>query len=150
MNYCCSPTDIEPELQSTGERIMKSKLKFVISALVWALMLMAAYVVSMHAQTNTTANQPAAKKGRAAETFGINPAVTGSGAAGLLAKFVGDGSVAFHSNVTEDKLANTSVRTTAAGSKLTVPEMIETTLGGLKFPDGTLQSASAGKFLVRY
>ena len=92
---------------------MKGKLKFAISALVWALILMAAYVVSMHAQTNTTANQTAAKKGRAAETFGINPAVTGSGAAGLLAKFVGDGSVAFHSNVTEDNLRRCGVTAAA-------------------------------------
>ena len=123
---------------------MKSKLKFAISALVWALMLMAAYVVSMHAQTDTTANQPA-KKGRAAQTFGINPAGTSRGTAVLLAKFVGDGSVAFDSNVIEAKLGNTSVGTTTPASKLTVKEMIETTLGGLKFPDGTLQSVSAGK-----
>ena len=38
---------------------------------------------------------------------------------------------------------NVGIGLTNAGSKLTVAGMIETTLGGLKFPDGTLQTTSA-------
>lgn len=39
---------------------MKNKLRFTLSALIWALLLMAAYVASTHAQTHATASQPAA------------------------------------------------------------------------------------------
>lgn len=38
---------------------------------------------------------------------------------------------------------NVGIGITNAGSKLTVAGMIETTLGGLKFPDGTLQTTAA-------
>jgi len=38
---------------------------------------------------------------------------------------------------------NVGIGVTNAGSKLTVAGMIETTLGGLKFPDGTLQTTAA-------
>jgi len=38
---------------------------------------------------------------------------------------------------------NVGIGVTNAGSKLTVAGMIETTLGGLKFPDGTMQTTAA-------
>ena len=51
--------------------------------------------------------------------------------------FLGD------SAITEAKLGNIKISTTAPTSKLTIQGMIETTLGGLKFPDGTVQTATA-------
>jgi hypothetical protein len=44
--------------------------------------------------------------------------------------------------ITEDKFGHVGVGTTAPTSKLTVQGMIETTLGGLKFPDGTVQTTA--------
>lgn len=119
---------------------MKSKLIFTLSALVWALM--AADGVTTRSQTNTTANQPAAKKGRAAQAFSI------TGTAGRLAKFAGDGSAVVNSNVTETKSGNIGIGTTTPTSLLTVQGMIETTLGGYKFPDGTIQTTAFSGIIV--
>jgi hypothetical protein len=59
--------------------IMKSKLRITLSAMIWVLILVAAYVVSTHAQTNRTANQGAAKKVRATQ---ISSTAPGSGTTG--------------------------------------------------------------------
>jgi hypothetical protein len=40
--------------------------------------------------------------------------------------------------------ANVGIGTSAPGSKLTVAGLIETTNGGVKFPDGTIQTSAAG------
>jgi hypothetical protein len=45
--------------------------------------------------------------------------------------------------MSEDKFGRVGIGTTAPTSKLTVQGMIETTLGGLKFPDGTVQTTAA-------
>jgi hypothetical protein len=45
--------------------------------------------------------------------------------------------------MSEDKVGRIGIGTTAPTSKLTVQGMIETTLGGLKFPDGTIQTTAA-------
>jgi hypothetical protein len=79
-----------------------------------------------------------------------NP-VTGSGTPGRLSKWTGvDGSNSFslgNSNVFEDKFGKIGIGTASPTSPLTVQGMIETTLGGYKFPDGTIQSTafSAGQ-----
>jgi len=49
------------------------------------------------------------------------------------------------SNITEDKFGKVGIGTSTPTSPLTVQGMIETTLGGLKFPDGTIQT-TAGNF----
>jgi hypothetical protein len=50
--------------------------------------------------------------------------------------FLGD------SIITETKLGNIGIGTTAPTSKLTVVGVIETTTGGVRFPDGTLQTTA--------
>jgi trimeric autotransporter adhesin len=77
--------------------------------------------------------------------------VTGSGTPGRLSKWTGvDGSNTFslgNSNIFEEKFGKIGIGTPTPTSPLTVQGMIETTLGGYKFPDGTIQSTafSAGQ-----
>ena len=124
--------------------MMKSKLKFTFTALAWAWMLLAAYAVTTHAQTSATANtanQAAAKKNNTAQVFGINPAVTGTGTTGQLPVWTSLNGIG-DSIITETKQGNIGIGTTAPASKLTVQGMIETTLGGIKFPDGSVQTTA--------
>src|SRR5262249_250583 len=44
--------------------------------------------------------------------------------------------------ITETKLGNVGIGITTPGSRLSVLGMIETTLGGYKFPDGTIQTTA--------
>ena len=60
---------------------------------------------------------------------------------GRIAKFTGSKSVG-DSNITEDDSGKIGVGTTTPTSPLTVQGMIETTLGGYKFPDGTVQTTA--------
>jgi hypothetical protein len=73
-------------------------------------------------------------------------AVTGSGTTGRLARWTGsDGSNTFslgNSIIFEDKFGKVGIGTIAPTSLLTVQGMIETTLGGYKFPDGTVQTTA--------
>jgi hypothetical protein len=75
-----------------------------------------------------------------------NP-VTGSGTAGHISKWTGVfGSNTFtlgDTNIFEDKFGKVGIGTTTPTSNLTVQGMIETTLGGIKFPDGTTQTTAA-------
>src|ERR1044071_5207529 len=73
--------------------------------------------------------------------------VSGSGSAGQITKWVGvDGSNTFtigDSAIFEDKFGKGGIGTKAPTSPLTVRGMIETALGGYKFPDGTIQTTAA-------
>src|SRR5262245_26245168 len=75
-----------------------------------------------------------------------NP-VTGSGNAGQITKWTGVDSAntytVANSVSTEDKFGQIGIGTTAPTSPLTVRGVIETTLGGYKFPDGTVQTTAA-------
>ena len=75
-----------------------------------------------------------------------NP-VGGSGPAGQIAKWTGVfGSNTFTlggSNITEDKFGKIGIGTAMPTSLFTVQGIIETTLGGVRFPDGTLQTTAA-------
>src|ERR1041384_5343498 len=72
--------------------------------------------------------------------------VTGSGTPGQISKWTGvSGSNTYtigDTNITEDKFGNVGIGTKTPTSPLTVQGMIETTLGGYKFPDGTLQTTA--------
>jgi hypothetical protein len=72
-------------------------------------------------------------------------AVTGSGTPGRLARWTGSGTsfVLGDSSIAEDKYGKIGIGTTVPTSKLTVQGMIETTVGGYKFPDGTIQTSAA-------
>ena len=95
----------------------------------WALILLAAYAVG-HAQTAAKNHQTPA---RAAAQGGNTP--------GRIAKFTTTKAVG-DSNVAEDDSGNIGIGTTLPTSLLTVNGVIEMLVGGLKFPDGTLQSTA--------
>ena len=86
------------------------------------------------------------KKQTVSPAAASNP-VAGSGTAGQVTKWVGvDGSNTFtvgDTSITEDKFGKVGVGTRTPTSPLTVRGTIETTLGGVKFPDGSLQTTSA-------
>ena len=77
-----------------------------------------------------------------------NP-VAGSGTPGQLTKWTGvsSSSTIGDSNITEDKFGKVGIGTRTPTSPLTVQGMIETTLGGIKFPDGTTQTTSTAAAL---
>ncbi len=74
-------------------------------------------------------------------------AVSGSGTVGQLVKWTGvQGSTTYtlgDSLIFEDKFGKVGIGTKTPTSPLTVQGMIETTLGGMKFPDGTVQTTAA-------
>jgi hypothetical protein len=76
--------------------------------------------------------------------------VLGSGTVGKLTKWTGitsGNSFIGDSNIFEDKFGKVGIGTTTPTSILTVQGMIEITVGGLKFPDGTVQTTSAAEAL---
>jgi hypothetical protein len=118
---------------------MQRKLRFKLSALLVAAMLLAAYTGTTSAQQSETAtNRVAAKKGGGIQPAGSSAPVTGSGTADKVAKWIGGDSA-----ITEDKFGKVGIGTTLPTSELTVDGTIETTAGGVKFPDGTVQTTAA-------
>ncbi len=67
--------------------------------------------------------------------------VTGSGTVGHISKWLSLNSIG-DSNINEDKFGKVGIGTATPTSLLTVNGMIETTLGGYKFPDGTIQTTA--------
>ena len=77
---------------------------------------------------------------------GPNLTVVGGGTLGRLTKWTGftsSNSFVGDTTIFEDKFGKVGIGTDSPASRLTVAGMIETTLGGLKFPDGTVQTTSA-------
>ena len=125
---------------------MKHKLTITIGALLLALLLLTAYDKPAQAQSGAINNPHPARKDNAVQLTGSASTVTGSGTPGQLPKWLGSTPSSFvlgDSTITEDKFGRIGIGTTAPTSKLTVQGMIETTLGGLKFPDGTVQTTAA-------
>ena len=121
---------------------MRHNIRFTLSALMWATVLLAAYAVAAHAQTGADNNQHVAKKSGTVQTAGATLPVTGSGTNGQIPRWTGSGTLG-DSVMTEDKNGRIGIGATLPTSKLTVQGMIETTLGGYKFPDGTIQTTAA-------
>ena len=74
------------------------------------------------------------------------PHVVGDGTVGRLTKwtsFTLTNSVIGNSTIFEDRFGKVGIGTDTPTSRLTVAGLIETTLGGLKFPDGTVQTTAA-------
>jgi hypothetical protein len=118
---------------------MKRKLTTSSSALMWAMMLLVFYSLAADAQTRST-------KKVSGPQAATTAAVGGGGTAGQIPKWMGSNSTSYilgDSAIFEDKFAKVGIGTTAPTSKLTVQGMIETTLGGYKFPDGTIQTTAA-------
>jgi len=84
-------------------------------------------------------------------TANINP-VIGSGTPGFVSRWQGvSDSFTYtlgNSNIFEDKYGKIGIGTTAPTSLLTVQGMVETTLGGFKFPDGTIQATAGISFVT--
>ncbi len=74
--------------------------------------------------------------------------LSGFGTTGTIPKF-GGGDFLTNSIISEDFNGRIGIGTTTPGSKLTVAGLIETTSGGIKFPDGTTQTTSAANALFQ-
>jgi len=116
---------------------MKTKTLFLVLSLALSF---SAASSQVHAQ------EPARKeKNKTVAAASSNP-VVGNGTPGQITKWIGaDGSNNYtigNSNITEDKFGKIGVGTKTPTSLFTVQGMIETTLGGYKFPDGTVQTTS--------
>jgi hypothetical protein len=132
-----------------------NKLRISVCA---ALLMCAALTQTGLGQTRNQSTRKNSQEGNRAaqsaiETQAATPTpVTGSGIAGQLPKWAGNSSTSYvltDSILTEDKTGKIGIGTIAPTSKLTVQGMIETTLGGYKFPDGTVQT-TAGIALVTH
>src|SRR5215510_7940118 len=95
------------------------------------------------------------RSGKKPEPFffgtGPNLPVLGGGTVGQLTKWTGfnsSNSFIGDSIITETKLGQIGIGTTTPTSTLTVQGMIETTTGGFKFPDGTVQTTSSSNALL--
>lgn len=76
---------------------------------------------------------------------GPNLEVRGSGTIGRLPKWTGitsSNSFIGDSTIFEDKFGKVGIGTDSPASRLTVAGLIETTSGGVKFPDGTIQTTA--------
>ena len=78
--------------------------------------------------------------------------VVGSGTPGQITKWTGVSGTSTYSIgdsiITEDKFGKVGIGTTTPTSLLTVAGMIETTMGGYKFPDGTFQTTAGISFVT--
>ena len=117
---------------------MKSKMRFTLSMLVVAMLLLGAFAKAQTPQSKKSGNQTATAAGTASP-------VTGSGNPGQLTKWTGlpGASIIGDSNIFEDKFGKVGINTKPPTSPLTVQGLVETTLGGYKFPDGTVQTTAA-------
>jgi hypothetical protein len=88
----------------------------------------------------------ARRRGFAFMAAGPNLAVLGSGTSGRLTKWTGitsSNSFISDSTIFESKFGLVGIGTDSPTSKLTVAGLIESTIGGFKFPDGSVQTTSA-------
>ena len=110
---------------------MKSELRYTAIAMMWAMILLAAYAVAdPQNRAGNHQNQTIAAPPPAANTPGRIAKFTST-------KAVGD------SNITEDSNGNIGIGTALPTSRLTVDGVIEMLSGGgIKFPDGTLQTTA--------
>jgi hypothetical protein len=117
------------------------KYKFCSIALLATSLISVQFV---RAQSPLTASRKSATPPNTLAT-GPGLPVQGAGGVGKLTKWVGFGSansLIGDSNIFEDKLGSVGIGTSAPSSALTVVGMIETVLGGYKFPDGTVQTTA--------
>jgi len=108
----------------------------------WAVVLLEAYAMMARAQSTAGSKQVGVRNNRTVQTVTTNADLTGGGTEGQIPKWTGAATLG-DSVIREDKFGRIGIGTAAPTSKLTVHGMIETTLGGIKFPDGTVQTTAA-------
>jgi hypothetical protein len=124
--------------QSDAQRMVALMPRFRLAPAIAGFRLMPATSQRTNVGSNSFSLMPAAA--------GANLQVLGSGTLGRLTKWTGVTSSNFiigDAAIFEDKFGQVGIGTDAPTSRLTVAGMIETTLGGLKFADGTVQTTSA-------
>jgi hypothetical protein len=112
--------------------IMNKTLRIISSSVITAFLLVSALAQGQSQQSAATTRK---RETAAAPTGGNTP--------GRIAKFTGTKTVG-DSNITEDVSCNIGIGTTLPTSQLTVNGVVEMTSaqGGIKFPDGTVQTTS--------
>src|ERR1041384_4825675 len=100
---------------------MKEKMRTLLSALLWALILIAIYQGAARAQTGATDNpHPTARQSVAVQATGANLPVQGSGSIGRLPKWTGltgSNSLIGDSSIFEDKYGMVGLGTDTPTSK---------------------------------
>jgi hypothetical protein len=127
----------------------KHQTPFTIISITFILALLCSNSLARQATKRDQSKASASPTANAAQAVAPqatgNP-VTGSGTAGRVSKWTGvDGSNSFtlgNSSITDDKFGNVGIGTTLPTAKLTVAGLIQSTIGGLQFPDGTLQTTA--------
>ena len=114
-------------------------MKRVICAIAM-LVLSANFALTQSAKQNKRSNQAAAQN---IQPAAVPPPVTGTGTPGRISKWAA-ASALCDSIITEDKNGNVGIGTSTPTSTLTVQGTIETTSGGIKFPDGSTMTSAAG------
>jgi hypothetical protein len=99
-----------------------------------------------HAQAQTSVKQQKLARSASGNANTVTPlsggsAVKGNGTAGTIPLWLDSTSIG--DSIMSQSSNNIGIGTTSPGSKLSVTGMIETTLGGYKFPDGTIQTTAA-------
>jgi hypothetical protein len=133
--------------EQSATRAFTSKMFLIIIAT--AMLLICPLAAETTAQSNTTDDRATSRSisraaNRSPMSSGASFAVLGSGTVGRVTKWVGFNTNSFigDSTIFEDKIGNVGVGTDTPTSRLTVQGMVETTLGGYKFPDGTIQTTA--------
>jgi len=117
----------------------------ILTVMIVALTLTSAYAQELRPAKKAKGSNPSIAASAASS-------VIGSGTPGQITKWTGvSGSSTYtigDSFITEDKFGNVGIGTRTPTSPLTVAGMIETTLGGYKFPDGTVQTTAGIPFVI--
>ena len=122
----------------------KDRLPAAIRCVVLAGVLVLSGPLASHAQTKPSSKPTKSARVGSGALFAAQSggsAVKGTGTAGMIPKWLDDSSIG--DSVMSESAGNIGIGTISPGSKLSVVGMIETTLGGYKFPDGTIQTTAA-------
>lgn len=101
-------------------------------------------VANAQTQRHTQTEPARAQKASSGASFtpqAGGPSVHGSGTAGMIPKWLDSSSIG--DSIMSEASGKIGIGITIPASKLSVAGMIETTLGGYKFPDGTIQTTAA-------
>ena len=126
-------------------RRYSNRTTFTLSlyAIVLVAMLLEVATAQTRIQTRPT-ESTRSQKSNSGGTFtpqGGGTAVHGNGTAGMIPKWLDSTSIG--DSIMSEASGKIGIGTPSPGSTLSVVGMIETTLGGYKFPDGTIQTTAA-------